>query len=165
MSELTSTQREVLEFVVWSRKEYGRPPSGPEIAEHFGYADPHTAYEHLRRIEKKGFLDVEQPSERAALNINPTEKARRLLLPGLPVLGAIPAGPVSEVAEEVEEARIESLRDLLPMMETGDYLLEVDGDSMEGVGIQEGRPSCYDRTKSRPPGTSARFGWTEKGER
>jgi len=138
MSELTTKQREILEFVFWYREEKGRPPSGPEIAIHFGYADPKTAYEHLRRIAKKGFLEVNQPSKRATLNINPTEKAHQLLDPGLPLLGAIPAGPVSEVSEEQREGRVSSLRDLIPMMESGDYLLEVDGDSMVNVGIQEG---------------------------
>jgi len=138
MSELTNTQREILEFVFWYREEHGRPPSGPEIANHFGYADPKTAYEHLRRIAKKGFLEVNQPSTRATLNVNPTNKAHRLLNPGLPILGAIPAGPITEVAEEKQEGRVDSLRDLLPMMEPGDYLLEVDGDSMVEAGIREG---------------------------
>lgn len=152
MSELTSKQREILEFVVWYREEHGRPPSGPEIADRFGYSDPHTAYEHLRRIEKKGFLEVNQPSKRAVLNIKPTEKTRRLLLSGLPVLGAIPAGPVSEAGTEVQASTIESLGDLLPMMKRDDYLLDVDGNSMEDVGIEEGTTALMRPDEEPSPG-------------
>lgn len=152
MSELTSKQQEILEFVVWYREERGRPPSGPEIADHFGYSAPHTAYEHLRRIAKKGFLEVRQPSTRASLNVKPTEKARQLLLPGLPVLGAIPAGPVSEVGADVQESTVGSLGDLLPMMKEGDYLLEVDGDSMKDVGIQPGTTALMRPDPEPSPG-------------
>lgn len=138
MSDLTSTQQKILEHVLWYREEYGRTPSGPEIADQFGYSNPSTAYEHLRRIEKKGFLDIEQPQNRSTLNVKPTEKSRRFFEPGLPLLGAIPAGPVIDVAEDEDGEHIGSLQDLLPMMEPGDYLLEVDGDSMVDVGIREG---------------------------
>lgn len=138
MSDLTDTQREILEFVMHYRDETGRPPSGPEIADHFGYGHPPTAYEHLRRIEAKGYLEVVQPSKRASLQIKPTEKALRLLSPGLPLLGAIPAGPITEIGEDAEEAHVDSVEDLLPMMKPDDYLLTVEGDSMADAGIREG---------------------------
>lgn len=138
MSDLTSTQHEILEYLLRYREAHGRTPSGPEIADHFDYSQPQTAYEHLRRIEKKGYLHITQPSTRAPLNVRPTERALRLLSPGLPVLGSIPAGPVIEVGEDVEEDRVTSLEDLFPMMKSGDYLLRVDGDSMRDAGIREG---------------------------
>lgn len=138
MDDLTSTQREVLEYLLRYREAHGRTPSGPEIADQFGYSQPKTAYEHLRRIEKKGYLRITQPSTRAPLNVRPTDRALRLLSPGLPLLGAIPAGPVTEVGEEAEEYRVTSLGDLFPMMKSGDYLLRVDGDSMNDAGIREG---------------------------
>lgn len=138
MSNLTNTQREILEYLLQYREAHGRTPSGPEIAEHFGYSQPRTAYEHLRRIEKKGYLQITQPATRAPLNVRPTDRATRLFSPGLPLLGAIPAGPVTEVGEEAEEERVTSLGDLFPMMKAGDYLLRVDGDSMKGAGIREG---------------------------
>lgn len=138
MDSLTDTQREILEYLLQYQEENGRTPSGPEIADEFGYSQPRTAYEHLRLIEKKGYLDITQPSKRAALNIRPTEKAKQLFEPGFPVLGSIPAGPVSEVREDLKEDRVSSLTDLVPTMKEGDFFLRVDGDSMKEAGIPEG---------------------------
>lgn len=138
MESLTKTQRQILEYLLQYREENGRTPSGPGIANEFGYSQPRTAYEHLRRIEDKGYLDITQPSKRAPLNVRPTDKAEKLFEPGFPILGSIPAGPISEAGEELEEGRVSSLSDLVPTMRDGDYFLRVDGDSMEGAGIPEG---------------------------
>lgn len=138
MDSLTDTQREILKYLLQYQEENGRTPTGPEIADKFGYNQPKTAYEHLRLIERKGFLDIRQPSIRAALEIRPTEKAKKLFEPGFPVLGSIPAGPVTEVGEDLAEGRVSSLTDLLPTIEEGDYFLRVDGDSMKEAGIPEG---------------------------
>jgi repressor LexA len=138
MKSLTSTQKEILEYVLTYQEENGRTPTGPEIAEKFGYSQARTAYDHLERIEKKGYLTIRQPSERGLLNLQLTEKAKKLFSPGFPLLGSIPAGPVSEVGEDLQEGRVSSLTDLVPTMKEGDYFLRVDGDSMIGAGISEG---------------------------
>lgn len=138
MDSLTDKQREILEYLLQYQEENGRTPTGPEIADEFGYSQPSTAYEHLGLIEKKGYLDIRQPSERAALEIRPTEKAKKLFEPGYPILGSIPAGPVTEVGDDLAEGRVSSLTDLVPTMEEGDYFLRVDGDSMKDAGIPEG---------------------------
>lgn len=138
MDSLTDTQQKILKYLLKHRDEKGRAPTGPEIAREFGYSQPRTAYDHLERIEKKGYLDIEQPSKRGTLNLRPTEKAKKLFEPGFPILGSIPAGPVTEVGEDLEEGRVSSVADLLPTMKKGDYLLRVDGDSMKEAGIQEG---------------------------
>jgi len=136
MRELTDRQKEILLFVIQFRDTHGRTPSGPEIADHFGYSHPSSAYEHLRLIEKKGYLTVTQPSRSGALQIRPTEKAARFVSDGIPLLGRIPAGPVTETGEE--KTYVESIQDLLPMMKSEDYLLTVEGDSMREAGIEEG---------------------------
>lgn len=138
MDSLTDTQKKILEHLLQYKKKNGRTPTGPEIAREFGYSQPRTAYDHLERIEKKGYLDIEQPSKRGTLNLHPTEKAKKLFEPGFPVLGSIPAGPVTEVGEDLEEGRVSSVTDLLPTMKEGDYLLRVDGDSMKEAGVPEG---------------------------
>lgn len=138
VNSLTKTQKEILEYLLQYQEENGRTPTGPEIAREFGYSQPRSAYDHLERIAKKGYLNIEQPSERGTLNLQPTEKARKLFEPGFPVLGSIPAGPVTEVGEDLEEGLVSSVTDLLPTMKEGDYLLRVDGDSMKEAGISEG---------------------------
>lgn len=138
MNSLTNTQKEILEYLMQYQQKNGRTPTGPEIAREFGYSQPRTAYDHLERIEKKGYLDIKQPSKRGTLNLKITEKAEKLFDPGFPILGSIPAGPVSEVGEDLKEGQISSLTDLVPTMKEGDYFLRVDGDSMIGAGIREG---------------------------
>lgn len=138
MKSLTSTQKEILEYLLTYQEQNGRTPTGPEIAEEFGYSQARTAYDHLERIEKKGYLTIRQPSERGPLSLQPTEKAEKLFSPGYPILGSIPAGPITEVGEDLKEGRVSSLTDLVPTMKEGDYFLRVDGDSMIGAGIAEG---------------------------
>ena len=138
MDSLTDKQREILDCLLEYQKENGRTPTGPEIAEKFGYSQARTAYDHLARIEKKGYLKIEQPSERGSLNIQPTDKAKKLFEPGFPVLGSIPAGPVTEVGDDLQEGRVSSPTDLVPTMKEDDYFLRVNGDSMKDAGISEG---------------------------
>jgi len=137
MSSLTMRQREILEHILDFLENHGRAPSGPEIAEAF---DVHhsTAYEHLRKLADKNYLEVNQPSARGMLRVRPTPLARRLHAPGLPLLGSIPAGPVTDIGEEGDVERIESVQDLFPMMKPDDFLLTVDGDSMITAGLREG---------------------------
>lgn len=137
MEELTDRQEQVLQFILSFQEDRGRTPTGPEIADHFGYRDPSSAYQHLRLIEKKGYLEIVQPKKRGALQLILTEAAERVAQMHWPAFGTIPAGPVSEVAPD-EAASVNTVEDLLPMIRPGDYFLTVSGDSMQEAGLQEG---------------------------
>lgn len=137
MKELTAVQKRVLLFVIDFQKTYDRAPNGPEIADHFGYRATQTAYQHLRHIAKKGYLCIDQPGTRKPLRITLTEKAERRMGKGWPVFGRIPAGPVDERGSDAE-ARVESLRDFLPMIRPDDFFLTVEGDSMKDAGLTQG---------------------------
>jgi repressor LexA len=137
MDELTERQAEILEFVLSFRKRNGRTPTGPQIADHFGYSEPSSAYQHLRLIEKKGYIEVVQPGQRSPLQIRLSKAARRSVKENWPLFGAVPAGPVTEVSPD-EEVSVSSVEDLLPMIRPDDYFLTVSGDSMREVGIEEG---------------------------
>lgn len=135
--QLTSKQRQVLEFVVSFRERNGRTPSGPEIAEHFGYRDASPAYQHLALIAKKGYVEVRQRGKRRPLEITLTERGERLFERAWPHYGTIPAGPVSMMlAEDAEHVR--GVEDLLPMIRPDDFFLTVEGDSMIDAGLEEG---------------------------
>lgn len=56
MRELTKIQREVYDFVVSFRGDKGVPPTRGEICEHFGWVSLNAADQHLKLIEKKGYL-------------------------------------------------------------------------------------------------------------
>lgn len=137
MEDLTDKQREILDFLIAFQQENGRTPTGPEIADAFGYSDHSTVYQHLRAVARKGYLDVVQSGRRSPLRISITTKAERLLRKGWPLFGSIPAGPVSTVlAEDVE--MLDNIQDLFPMLQEDDYFLTVEGDSMIDAGLQEG---------------------------
>lgn len=57
-SILTNRQKEVLSFVAMFNKVHERPPTRAEIAAHFGFKSANAAQEHLKALEKKGFLRV-----------------------------------------------------------------------------------------------------------
>ncbi|MEX0601028.1 MAG: transcriptional repressor LexA [Rhodothermales bacterium] len=152
MSELTKTQRRIFDFLVAFQETYGRTPTGPEIADEFGYDDHSTAYQHLRAIARKGYLDVVQVGRRRPLRVTLTEKAECLLMRGWPLLGSIPAGPVSSVLGEDAE-RMEGVEDLFPMIRKGDYFLKVEGDSMVDAGLEEGMTVLMRPVTDVRPGT------------
>jgi len=135
---LTQRQREILDFIASFQKRMGRTPTGPEIAEHFGFKDPSPAYQHLKLMEKKGYLELTKAGRGRPMGVRLTELAQRLFTPSWAMLGAIPAGPMSEVLTEVNR-HIHKLEDLIPDLQPGDYFLMVSGDSMIDAGLEPGQ--------------------------
>lgn len=64
-----------------------------------------------------------------------TAEGRGALGLGWPLLGQVPAGPLGGIAEDVRW--VHGLEDLLGLR-AGDFLLEVRGDSMNRLGIEDG---------------------------
>ena len=65
----TDKQKAVLEFL-WSFQErLGRTPTGPEIARHFGFKDASSAYEHLRLLARKGYVQITRSGRRIPLAV------------------------------------------------------------------------------------------------
>jgi repressor LexA len=143
---LTTRQKEILEYIVSFQKRMGRTPTGPEIASHFRFKDPSPAYQHLRLMEKKGYLVLVKAGQGRPLGIRLTEIAQRMFTPSWSILGAIPAGPLSDVLAETDR-HIRKLEDLIPDLLPGDFFLSVSGDSMIDAGLVPGqyvivRPGC-----------------------
>jgi len=137
MRNLSQKQRAVLRFIFEFAEQFGRCPTGPEIARQFELKSVTGGYQFLDALERKGYLDKGYIGERA-ISIRLTEQTRRLFAPSWPVIGEIPASPVSELFEE-PISQIQDLVDLLPMIKEGDFFLIVRGDSMIGDGIQPGQ--------------------------
>lgn len=58
MTDLSRRQSEVLRFIrVFTRSE-GYPPTRQEIADHFGFASPNAAAEHVKALAKKGAIRI-----------------------------------------------------------------------------------------------------------
>ncbi len=126
MKDLTSRQREILELIKSHLKDKGFPPTRADISRTLGFKSHNAAEQHLRAIEKKGFISILAGASRGIV-LNEEEK-------GIPVIGLVAAGgPI--LAQENIEKRIPASQSLLS--ENFDYYLRVKGDSMVDVGIFE----------------------------
>ena len=72
MKGLTARQQEILDFVARSIREQGYPPTIREIGRAFGIRSPNGVNDHLKALQRKGFLNREDLKSRA---ITPTRKA------------------------------------------------------------------------------------------
>src|SRR5215470_14912311 len=62
---LTSRQQAVLDFISASIDERGYPPTLREIGEHMGIRSTNGVNDHLKALEKKGYLEREDLKSRA----------------------------------------------------------------------------------------------------
>jgi repressor LexA len=137
MKKLSKRQQEILDYVIAFNEREGRVPTAPEIAQHLGYRNAKTAYQHLEALESKGCLKIHR---------NGSGRRNTILMPdgsllssvSWPVLGSISAGPVSEAMTQVEK-RLSRLNDLIPQLRAGDYFMAVDGDAMVNPGLYPGQ--------------------------
>ncbi|MEI7177100.1 hypothetical protein [Pectobacterium carotovorum] len=58
MKPLTQKQQDILDFVFSEIQSGNPPPSRVEIAEKFNFLSPNAAQEHLKSIEKKGYIKL-----------------------------------------------------------------------------------------------------------
>lgn len=137
MTSLTSTQIKVIEFIREKIERDGVSPTYREIAVQFGYKSPKAAFDHVRALEKKGYVKRRPRLSRGiGITSRPRVSIRRSI--PLPILGHIPAG----FPDAVTEYRVGTL-DVDPEFVEGGkgnnlYVLRVKGDSMIGRGIYDG---------------------------
>jgi repressor LexA len=146
----TEKQRAVLEFLWSFQQRMGRTPTGPEIATQFRFRDASSAYQHLRLLAAKGFLEIVRSGRKTPLAIRLTDLAKNLLQASYPLFGTIPAGPLEVVIVEADRS-VSSVEDLIPDLKPGDYFLTVEGDSMIDAGLNPGmlvviRPDTQPKT-------------------
>lgn len=63
--KLTLKQSIILEFIIDHMAKAGIPPSRAEISKHFGFKSFNSPQEHLKALEKKGYLDLKAGCSRA----------------------------------------------------------------------------------------------------
>lgn len=56
MRTITAMQRTVLQFLYDFQQRRGSMPTRKEIADHFGWASPNAAWEHVRALVRQGLL-------------------------------------------------------------------------------------------------------------
>jgi len=127
MKTLTNRQKEILDLIKSYIVDYGFPPTRAEISKILGFKSANAAEQHLRAIEKKGYIQILSGASRGIVLSEDEEM-------GIPVIGLVAAGgPI--LAQENIEKRVPVSQSLLT--ESVDYYLRVKGDSMVDVGIYE----------------------------
>jgi repressor LexA len=58
MDDLTPRQREVLDFLCTYQTQHQMPPTRADIARHFGFASANAAEDHLKALDRKGFIEL-----------------------------------------------------------------------------------------------------------
>ena len=140
---LTDRQREILDFITQSIDERGYPPTLREIGLHFGIKSTNGVNDHLRALEKKGYLQREDLKSRAlrpvgadGQSLSARAESRVADLVEVPVIGRVAAGlpllAVENVQDTVQVDRffIGQTREV--------FALRVKGESMIEDGIFDG---------------------------
>ena len=124
--KLTLRQRQILDLIRTHLEATGFPPTRAEIAAALGFRSANAAEEHLRALARKGAIEL----------LKGTSRGIRLLQPqpgeSLPVIGRVAAGSPILAEEHIEERYSVDPRLFHPR---ADYLLRVQGMSMQGAGI------------------------------
>ena len=140
MDELTARQAEVLQLIADFLQATGFPPTRAEIAAQLGFRSPNAAEDHLRALERKGYIEMLPGASRGI-------RLRENL--GIPVVGRVAAGsPI------LAEQHIQGRYQLDPALfkPRADYLLKVRGLSMRDAGILDGDLLAVHRTSEARSG-------------
>ncbi len=150
MKGLTQKQKQILEFITNFVKEKNYPPSIREIADHFQIT-PKGAYDHLKAIEKKGFIKTEKNRSRA-IELVKTNVDVDFDMIKIPLVGRVAAGaPI--LAEENIEEYLTFPRSMIPANSERDiFALRVTGDSMIEAKINDGDIAIIKKTSTAENG-------------
>ena len=138
MTDLTTRQRQILEFIREQLEDSGMPPTRAEIATALGFKSANAAEEHLRALKRKGVIDL-VPGASRGIQLKDTMRDQM----GLPLIGRVAAGrPI--MSEEHIEGRFQV--DPKLFSPRPHYLLKVQGMSMKNIGIMDGDLVAVHRT-------------------
>jgi repressor LexA len=143
---LTDRQREILDFITQSISERGYPPTLREIGLHFGIKSTNGVNDHLRALEKKGYLQREDLKSRALRPMvsaaasggrgTARRETRAADVVEVPVVGRVAAGAPLLAVENVQDT-VHVDRFFIGQTKEV-FALRVKGDSMIEDGIFDG---------------------------
>lgn len=149
---LTRQQQRVLQAVRAQIRASGLPPTQAELARTLGFASLTAAKDHLKALERKGYLQLRGGTARGIRLCEPEPDSA--LEPaaegeGLPLIGRVAAGSPLLALEHIE-ARYRV--DPALFRPRADYLLRVRGWSMRDAGLHDGDLLVVHRTPTLQPG-------------
>lgn len=143
LPSLTSRQKEIYDFLLKTIREKGYAPSIPEIGRQFQIASTNGVSDHLKALEKKGY--IRRMGKRAIEVLSTLGKPVLTAVRDIPIVGRVPAGKPF-----LSEENIEGLLTVPSDMGSGKlFALQVKGDSMIDAGILDG-----DRVVVKQQGTA-----------
>ena len=103
MKELTIQQKKVLQCIKFYIKKTGFPQTRADICRELGFKSPNAAESHLRALEKKSYITIENGASRGInLTDNSAEKSQTI-----PVIGLVAAGSPTLANENIEKIAID----------------------------------------------------------
>jgi repressor LexA len=154
--KLTSRQAQVLRIIQESIGRQGYPPTIRELGETLGIRSTNGVNDHLKALERKGYLKREESKSRSLVPVGVAP--RREAVPALhddfvdvPLVGRIAAGSPSLAIDEHVEDTVRIDRFFLGR-NTDVFALRVVGDSMIGDGIHDGDFIFVRKQKTAPTG-------------
>src|SRR5437588_1943756 len=133
---LTDRQKAVLAFISQSIESRGYPPTLRETGEHMGIRSTNGVNDHLKALEKKGYLEREDLKSRALRPISLDGAGPTGNMVEVPILGRVAAGePILAVEEAEDTVKVDRF-----FLGTNKevFALKVKGDSMIEAGIYDG---------------------------
>ena len=141
--KLTARQKAVLEYISDSIHARGYPPTLREIGNHLGIRSTNGVNDHLRALERKGYLTREDMKSRTlrlmkTADGKPSSRppAPNTSLVEIPIVGRVAAGALSEAIEHPEDTV--QVDRMLIGGEQDVFGLRVTGESMIDAGILDG---------------------------
>ena len=143
---LTPRQAEILQLIKDYQSETGMPPTRAEIAVRLGFKSANAAEEHLKALAKKGVIAMLPGTSRGIRLIEDDTAPEQL---GLPLIGKVAAGQPILAAEHVQDHYQIDANLFKPH---ADFLLRVQGMSMQDIGILDGDLLAVHKTHQAQPG-------------
>lgn len=162
MEGLTARQRDILQFIVESSEQKHYPPSIREIGNRFGIKSTNGVNDHVRALERKGYLTrTDQTSRslvvtakgRVCLGISDPASETRTVLKVPVVSGVMPGTDLLDPANVSEAVAVDAA--LLPKSLTERFAVRICGDGMVGAGIFNGDLLFARRQNTARPGDVA----------
>ena len=147
--ELSSKQKEILEYIRSSIQSKGYPPTVREIGSQVHLSSTSSVHAQLSKLEAAGYIRRD-PSKPRTIEICDEEfSAARKEMISVPLVGRVAAGqPI--LAEQNIEGYFPYPADELSKGGDALFMLEIHGDSMINVGILDGdRIICREANTSR----------------
>lgn len=132
---ISTKQREILEYIKAQILEKGYPPAVREICEAVNLKSTSSVHSHLETLEKNGFIRRDPTKPRAIEILDDDFNITRREVSNIPIIGKVAAGSPILAQENITDYFPIPV-DYLPNKET--FMLIVKGDSMINMGIYDG---------------------------